>query len=299
MRAHDDYVHRVNQAIDHVLTHLAEPIRLEDVAARARLSPFHFHRIFKALVGETLADFVTRVRLVRALRLMSQRPRPNLTGIALACGLGSGSNFSRVFKQRYGAAPSRFDVDALRRRRREALQATIEDEAARHLLDRLPRGENPDGFAVRLRELPARRVAYIRVERSYQPGRVEAACARLLAWADARGLADGQWLGYMWDDPDIVEHERCRYDVGLEIPDLRPSGEVGRIDFPPMRVAELEVRGGIDLEMRALDWLFSTWLPSSGHVPDEQPGFEAWIGRPFAHGTDYFEIRLQLPVVKG
>lgn len=51
-----------------------------------------------------------------------------------------------------------------------------------------------------------------------------------------------------------------------------------------------------DLEMRALDWLFGTWLPASGFVPTEQPCFEAWNGRPFAHGTERFALRLQLPV---
>ena len=106
----------------------------------------------------------------------------------------------------------------------------------------------------------------------------------------------------MWDDPEIVPHEKCRYDVGLEVTDVTPCGEVGRIEFPAMQVAEVEVRGPIDLEMRALDWpLLLMFLPflSSGFVPTEQPGFEAWIGRPFAHGTTHFEIVLQLPVERG
>ena len=66
----------------------------------------------------------------------------------------------------------------------------------------------------RLRNCPARRVAYIRVHRPYEGDHVAQAVARLLAWADARGLADGQWLGYQWDDPEIVALEKCRYDVG-------------------------------------------------------------------------------------
>ena len=49
-----------------------------------------------------------------------------------------------------------------------------------------------------------------------------------------------------------------------------------------MVVAQLEIRGGLDLEMRALKWLYGSWLPRSGYVPDDQPCFEAWIGRPFA-----------------
>jgi AraC family transcriptional regulator len=47
------YAERVNLAIDHVVGHLGEPLRLADVARAARLSPFHFHRVFQVLVGET------------------------------------------------------------------------------------------------------------------------------------------------------------------------------------------------------------------------------------------------------
>jgi AraC family transcriptional regulator len=61
------YAERVNLAIDHVVRHLGEPLRLADVARAARLSPFHFHRVFQVLVGETLTEFVKRLRLERAL----------------------------------------------------------------------------------------------------------------------------------------------------------------------------------------------------------------------------------------
>ena len=96
--------------------------------------------------------------------------------------------------------------------------------------------------------------------------------------------------------PEIVALEDCRYDVALVVDDVEPAGEIGRFEFPPMRVAEVVLSGDIELEQRAIDWLFKTWLPQSGFVPDDQPAFEAWIGRPFAHGFEHFEIACQLPV---
>lgn len=301
------YVARVNRAIDFILQNLDQPLRLEVVAQAADFSPFHFHRIFRLLVGESLGEFVKRLRLERALALMSRqtwatRRRPSLTDIAFACGFASSSDFSRCFKQRYGMPASRFDVQSFRVKQREEWERAVTDPQQRNLLRKLKPGTNPDGFTVRLRRLPLRTVAYIRVQDSFREGGVTGAAARLVQWAEGRGLADGQWLGYMWDDPEIVAHENCRYDVGLEVPAPTatvPGGEVGRFEFPAMQVAEVEVRGGIDLEMRALDWLFGTWLPASGFVPTEQPCFEAWIGRPFAHGTDRFELRLQIPVERG
>ncbi len=121
----------------------------------------------------------------------------------------------------------------------------------------------------------------------------------MIAWADSRGLADGQWLGYMWDDPEIVALADCRYDVAVEVEQVEPSEEVSMFEFPPMLVAQVEVRGGVDLELRALDWLFGTWLPNSRYLPTDEPNFEAFLGRPFAHGSEYFELQVQLPVKRG
>ena len=296
---------RINRAVDYVLRHLDQPLKLEIVARAACFSPFHFHRVFQLLVGESLAEFVKRLRLERALGLMSQegwakRRQPSLTDIAFACGFASSSDFTRCFKQHYGTPPSRFDVASFRTKRRKEWQASVSDPAERHRLDGLPPGANPDGFEVRLRRLSARHVAYLRVRDPFRPGVVAEATGRMVRWAEARGLADGQWLGYMWEDPDITAHERCRYDVGVEVPStFAAEGEISRLEFPAMQVAEIALRGGIDLETRALDWLYGTWLPTSGFVPAEQPSFEAWVGRPFAHGVEYFELLIHLPVVRG
>ncbi|MBL8313569.1 MAG: AraC family transcriptional regulator [Rubrivivax sp.] len=295
--ANSAYVERLNRAIDHVLAHLDGPLRLDEIAAAAAFSPFHFHRIFRALTGETVNDFVRRLRLDRALQMMAHRPGVRLTEVALACGFASSSDFSRAFRQRHGVAPSRFDLAGHRRRQRDQLARAVRPDEPQRLAS-LPEGDNPDGFAVRLVELPPRRLACLRVLRPYEGTGVMDACTRLLAWAQARGLAGGQWLGWQWEDPEVVPLEQCRYDVGLVVPEgAALDGAVHELRFPAMRVAELAIAGPIELEMRALDWLFKTWLPRSGHVPDQQPGFEAWDGAPFAHGTEHFELRLQLPVV--
>ena len=296
--ANFDYVARVNRAVDYVTANLDQPLRLEEVARAACFSPYHFHRIFRSLMAEALASFVKRVRLERAVYLMSHRTGARLTDVALACGFASSSDFSRAFRAQYGMAPRNFDLAEFRRSRREKMQDALTPADERHRLERLPKGENPDGFAVRLRSVPPRRVAYIRVHRPYEADHVLQATRRLLAWGEARGLADGDWLGYQWEDPEVVPLDQCRYDVAVAVPvTTRAEGEISVADFPRLEVAEIEIAGSIELELRALDWLFGTWLPTSGHAPAHQPMFEAWNGRPFAHGTDHFELRVQLPVV--
>lgn len=294
-----DYVERVNRAVDHIVRNLDRPLRLPEVAAKAFFSPFHFHRVFRAVVGETVAQFVKRVRLERALYMLSHgRPR-TLTQVAHACGFASSSDFTRSFKQRYGVPPSAFDLEEWRARRREELVAASASVEGGARLARIPPGKNPDGFRARLRELPARSLAYVRVLRPYEGTGVLDATRRLVAWAEARGLADGQWLGYQWEDPEVVPLAKCRFDVAVVADRFEPEGEVGRFDFPAMTVAEVDVHGGIDLELRALEWVYGSWLPTSGFVPDDQPCFAAWIGRPYAHGMERFELRVQLPVRRG
>jgi AraC family transcriptional regulator len=163
----------------------------------------------------------------------------------------------------------------------------------------LPAGENPDGFRAHIREQAARRVAYLRVSRPFEPGRVTDAAKRLVAWAIQHGCAEQQWLGYMWEDPEIVELDKCFYHVAVEVPiDFQTSDQfVNLMDFPALRLAEVEVNGSLDVEQRALDWLYRTWLPRSRYVPDHQPCFEAWNGLPFAHGDSHFELWVQLAIV--
>ena len=94
-----------------------------------------------------------------------------------------------------------------------------------------------------LRELPARRVAYIRVHRPYEGDHVVAGDGTTARVGRGARLADGQWLGYQWDDPEIVPLEKCRYDVGVEVPATTlADGEVSIDTFPPCLVAEIDHR---------------------------------------------------------
>lgn len=284
------YIERVNRAIDHVVTHLSEPMRLSELSRVARLSPFHFHRVFQVMVGETPADFVKRLRLEKALGIMAHSRPASLTEIALSCGFASSSDFSRSFKQRFGVPPSVFNINTWRADHGDALEANV------RRVQKLPPRTNPDKFRVRICDLPSRTVAYIRVDRPYQGDGVLHAARRLMNWAEQHDLADGQWLGYQWENPEVTALEDCRYYVAVEVEDFKPKGEIGRCVFQSMTVAEIELHGDLELELRALQWLYGSWLPRSGCVPDDQPAFEAWIGRPFATGGNYFDLRIQLPI---
>lgn len=287
-----DWVARVNRAMDAVLADPAAALDLHGVASQVHASPYHFHRVFKQLTGETLHAFQKRVRLERALYRMAHGPSVRMLDLALEFGFGSASSFSRAFKEQYGVPPTAFDLQAWRDERRSELTGHAPQ------LERLPAGANPDGFEVELVALPERTFAYLRVVDPYEPGRVTGAAEALVAWAEERDLADGDWLGWMWEDPELVPLEQCRYDVAVEVPAGTRvlAGPVAVQTLPACTAAQLAIRGPIELEQRALDWLYGTWLPRSGREPGHLPCMERWHGRPFAHGFEHFELDLHLPL---
>jgi len=61
-----NYRDRLNRVISHVHANLDEEIRIDDLAEVAHMSPYHWHRIYKAMQGETVATTVKRLRLERA-----------------------------------------------------------------------------------------------------------------------------------------------------------------------------------------------------------------------------------------
>ncbi len=119
---------------------------------------------------------------------------------------------------------------------------------------------------------------------------------RLVAWARGAGVEHHQWLGYLWDQPRLASAAACRYDVAVEVMQGRHCGEIGGFRLPPMKVAEVVIRGGLALEMRAFRWLRDTWLPASGYLPTDLPVFEAWLGLPYSHGAEHFELACQIPI---
>ena len=87
--------------------HITEDVSLEDAARAARLSPFHFLRIFSAVIGATPHQYLLRLRLARAARLLSEEERP-VTDVAFDCGFADLSNFVRTFRRAAGVSPREF-----------------------------------------------------------------------------------------------------------------------------------------------------------------------------------------------
>lgn len=101
-----EYQARINRATDYIDRHLDEPLGLKEIAEIAHFSPYHFHRIFIFMVGETPMGYIQRLRLQKATWKIQKEPWVPIAEVAACCGFGSASFFSRCFKKQFGVSPT-------------------------------------------------------------------------------------------------------------------------------------------------------------------------------------------------
>ena len=118
-----EYEKRVNRVIDYVREHLADELTLADLARVAALSPFHFHRVFTAITGETLFGFIQRVRIERAAGALSSHPDQSVLAVALDHGFSSAAAFARAFRARFGMSATQWRAGGAERWRTRQARA--------------------------------------------------------------------------------------------------------------------------------------------------------------------------------
>lgn len=292
------YTQRINAVIDHVRARLDQPHSLAALARVAGFSPFHFHRLFKALTGETINDLVARLRLERAVALLRAAPSRSITQAAREAGFASTAVFSRAFKKQYGFNARQWD-------RQRPLKDSKNDQhpegGFRYTLENLSEQAARDGFVVRLRSLPAQRLAYIRVFDAYRHfGRVQEAYERLTQWYVGQGgrLEAATLFGMSQDDPDITPLRLCRFDWSITAPaGARAEGEIGLLTLPACRIAAIHCLGDLEREDRAFQYLFRDWLPRSRYQPANLPAMEIYRRPPAQLGWQTFDLECAVPIV--
>lgn len=312
-----EYIARINRVIDHIETHLDEELRLETLAGIACFSPFHFHRIFHAMVGETLGRFIQRLRCERAAMQLAASPGNSIGAVALDCGFSSSQVFARVFREQFGmsasewraacAAGDRNAGNTLRKIRNidrkdgDAAEAGNGDLVRIH---HLTRSENMNATViptVTVRDFPETTVAYLRHIGPYQAdaGLFGRLFGRLFQWAGPRGLLgpDTMVMSIYHDDPNITAPGKLRTDVCITVaPGTTVDGEIGRLVIPAGRYAFARVEVTSEEFGEAWDALCGGWLPDSGYEPADGLSFEIYHNDHREHPEGKHIVDICIPV---
>lgn len=316
----NEYRRRICLAVDFIHANLAENPSMDEIAHAAAFSKFHFQRLFKALVGETVAEFTRRLRLETAARRLVFNPGTDITGLAFDLGFSSSQNFAKAFRKQFGVSPTQFR-DERTLSAGEAVKGASPEESTNGNIDRTQINAGGDGDSydpatvlkdsvlsgirdedqtidVEVRDMPALRVVYRRHFGSYADPGVQTAFDELQRWAEPRGLYDPRrCLGIPWDDADITPGDRCRFDACQIVEeDSTIEGSVNEQSIPAGRYAvyQCEVTG----HDFARPWttLMLYWLPFSGYQPADGPRYERYVtdGRRDPEGR--WQVEICLPV---
>ncbi|MBS0655080.1 MAG: AraC family transcriptional regulator [Verrucomicrobia bacterium] len=227
--------------------HLDEELALKRLAKIAHISPYYFHRLFRAYMGETLAEYVKRLRVQRAEGRL-QYSDVSITELALQLGYETPSAFTKVFNQVKGLSPRAY---------RKIMKRTSLKAHYTHIPDYVEREEEAVLFVRRVgdyNEVPE--LAFTALTSAVPTEQIKV------------------YYSIALDDPDVAGRERCRFDACVSINgEVLPKGEVGKKVLRGGRFAVFTHKGPCrDIE-KTYEEIFLGWYPTSNRTIADAPSY--------------------------
>ncbi|PCC74169.1 AraC family transcriptional regulator [Nannocystis exedens] len=284
---------------------LDQALDLAALARGAALSPFHFHRVFRGMVGETPLEMHRRLRLERAARALLTSDAA-VTAIAFDAGYETHEAFTRAFRQAYGVPPSAFrqGVPDPRTGCVRPPQAELAAPSGVHYCDDPTRelhvhiATKESIMQVDIETRPALRVATVTHIGPYN--RISEAFARLGALAGPAGLfasPAAAMVAIYYDEPEVTPPEQLRSDAGLVVPEGVPlPAGLGEQRLPAGRYARTTHIGPYTELGDAWSRLMGGWLPRSGQRVGEGHSYEVYRNDPTNTPPERLHTELYLPL---
>lgn len=283
-RAVNFYGKRLALAIEYIDKHLAEPLSLATLSAKAAFSPNHFHKIFTQWMGETPQSYLRRCRLERAAALLHYGPGLTVKEIAPQCGFKSPEAFDRAFHAYFGMTPTEWRTGGYADWNRSPAHPSA-----------ISPGLSED--QIRIKVLQPCRVIYKRKIGPYADGQ-DALWAELADLIAPLNLRNENCYGMGLDDPAVTPLNRCRFDACIKLPTLQsiPSHVPARV-IPGGYHAVFQYNGPAGSTRDHWTWLLQSWLPESGFKISQRPCFERYASGIPKAGM-YVHSELCLPLVR-
>jgi AraC-type DNA-binding domain-containing proteins len=253
---------RIYHLVDHIESNLDRKMKLEHFARIAMFSKFHLFRIFKLEMGETVGQFVKRLRMEQGFRRILMDRAVNIEVLSTELGYSSCTNFSRDFRKFFGMSPTEVKED-----RGLSFRGTRSDEE-----------KFPVTFKA-IEEYPDRYVAYLKVTKGYLPDAIIASFQELFGLAFQENFNIKEAVGVPCNDPDCTPAGKCIYDTCLVID--KPQGRW--VDYP---CNFKTLKGGCYAVFRfegnkhqvplAWNYIYGKWLVEHNYQLDDIPRLEVF-----------------------
>lgn len=297
------YERAVRRAVARVLASLDEALDLERLAREAALSPFHFHRIFRGMVGETPLELHRRLRMERAAAALVASDE-SVTAIALGAGYDTHEAFTRAFRARYACAPS--ELRQMRVPPGSACRRVQTVLAAPSGIHHWSSPSQAETFVIAMGDLAMQvdiekcedlRCAAVEYVGPYH--RISSAFAKLGDLAEPGGLLKKpcRMIAVYHDDPETTPEAEQRADAALAVGEevAIPKGLV-EVRVPGGKYATTIHRGSYEKLGDTWARFMGQWLPQSGHRLGDGVTYEEYVNNPTQVPTEQLVTKLFLPI---
>lgn len=277
----EEYSRRINLIVDYINNNLDGELDLNNLANLASLSPFHFHRIFKAFIGEPLGSYVTRIRVETAGKLL-RYTSDTVEEIAFKVGYEVPSSLSKAFKLFFDTSPDTY-------RKNKTLSIIKHSRNNSTMQIKTPK----------IQSISDKSVLYIRVIGEYGNVNYGDAWERLWAAVKEQKLftAGIEHIGICHDDPKVTEGNKCRYDACLVIhKQAKEHGEIGLKNIQGGNYAIFLHNGPYEQLSDLYDVIFGKWLPNSGCELRNVPAFEKYLNNPKNTAQEQLKTEIYIPI---
>ena len=298
-----EHVARVNNALLYIETHLSEKLRLNDIAAKAYFSPYHFHRIFSLVVGETVNNFIIRKRIEKAATFLMHQKELSITEISETIGFTSLSSFSRAFKKFYGMSPAEFKelspnkFSKICKTESKKGQVTVSFEQYICNINNSLKWFKMNA-KVAVKQMENLDLAYI--SHKGEMDEIGEVFNRLIHWATPKGLMSQENLRLLTiyhDSPKITSPDNIRSSIAIVLnAPTSVEGEVSLKTFKPGKciVSRFEITPN-DFQ-KAWESNF-VWMTENGYKKGTQDPFEIYYNNCQDHPENKFIVDMCIPIV--
>lgn len=267
--------------VEYICNHLDENPDLKTLAEAANFSPYHFHRIAKAFLGETIGNFIVRKRVETAARLLRYSDMP-ICQIAYSVGYDEPASLSKAFKLFYGITPNDF-----RNNKTELKMKRMNINQDLELNERIEIIEPKNALCYSLLG-------------DYLTCDYARAWASINAYADAEklDLSNAEFITVYYDDPDITDPQKQRADVCLVSKQtLKSTADLLVKQIEGGKYAIYLYKGTYQKLGMVYDTIYGKYIPEGGYQLDERPMFERYLNDPETTKPEDLMTEIYVPIV--
>lgn len=303
--ASKEYISRINKVQDYIEGHLSEVFSLNELSAIAHFSPFHFHRIYYGMTGETLFQYIQRIRLEKAAYLLLANKRLKIIDVALACGFSTQASFAKAFKNHFKVSASQFrsemKSDVKSNLGKVSNEISLYNKAIRTEEELKEAEYTTLDYQVTIKTISDMEAVYIRHTGPYKQDAIlfESLFGQLYFWVNEKNLihpTNSKWLTLYHDTPDITPDDKLRISVCMTVERKENTdGEIGNIVIQGGRYAVGHFEIDEDGYQEAWNAMYSEWLPQSRYQPDDRLCFELYPSQALSEDHKH-HVEIYIPI---